>query len=591
MAAKRKRDHAAIATQYARDIVSGKIQACLYVKEACQRHLDDLENTSVLWPYTFDTKKANRVCKIIELLPLVKGSKFVGLNLILQPWQAFIVCNIFGWVKKTTGKRRFRKAYCELPKGNGKSALMSAIALIMLACDGEPGAEIYSAAITKEQAKIVFDTARQMALKCPRFCEKYGVEVAAHDIHLAEDTLSVFRALASEADSLEGKNPHLVVIDELHAHPTRKLYENLESAMGKRDNNLLFSITTAGSDRQGICYETRSHVIESLNKTFVDDTLFGIIYTLDDTDDWTKEENWVKANPNWDVSVEPETIIADGRRAIYTAHKAPSFQTKHLNIWVNADNALITARDWKACETPHMDIEDFHADPCFVGNDLAAKLDLAARIQLFTRTEKDDKLHYYVFGRYWVPAETIAKGNNDKYEGWAREDYIVRSSGATNDFDEIEQELRDLASQFDIRAMAFDPWNAKQMMDHLMADGAKVVEVRPTVENFSPALKELLAIIADKRIHHNGDPVLAWAMSNLVGHTDAKDNIFPRKERPENKIDPVIALLMALCMVGKTKPKQKFWVVSSQDATKPAQNRNKPLHEMSTQELLDKYAD
>ena len=560
---KPKRDHAAIATQYARDIVSGSIPACGYVKSACQRHLDDLANDSVLWPYTFDAKKANRVCKIIELLPLVKGSKFVGLNLILQPWQAFIVCNIFGWVKKSTGRRRFRKAYCELPKGNGKSALMSGIALYMLACDGEPGAEIYSAAITKEQAKIVFDTARQMALKCPRFLEKFGVEVAAHDIHLIADTLSVFRALASEADSLEGKNPHLAVIDELHAHPTRKLYENLESAMGKRDNNLLFSITTAGSDRMGICYETRGHVIETLDRVFVDDSLFGIIYTLDDTDDWALEENWIKANPNWGVSVEPETIINDGRRAIFTTHKQPSFQTKHLDIWVNADNALISARDWKACETPHMDIEDFHANPCVIGPDLASKLDLAAVIKLFTRTESDDKLHYYVFGKYWIPAETIEKSSNAKYEGWARDGYLERSSGATNDFDVIEQELKDTASQFDVQAMAFDPWNAKQMMDHLMADGAKVVEVRPTVDNFSPALKELLALIAERRIHHNGDPVLAWAMSNLVGHTDAKDNIFPRKERPENKIDPVIALLMAMCLVGKAKPKKKLWVVTS----------------------------
>jgi len=216
--AKPKRDHSAIATQYATDVVAGKIPACGWVQKACQRHLDDLANDSVLWPYTFDTKKANRVCKIIELLPLVKGSQFVGLNLVLQPWQCFIVCNLFGWVKKATGKRMFRKCYVEVPKGNGKSALMSGIALVMLACDGEPGAEVYSAAITKEQAKIVFETAQQMARKCRRFLEKYGVEVAAHDIHLAADTLSVFRALASEADSLEGKNPHLVVIDELHAH-------------------------------------------------------------------------------------------------------------------------------------------------------------------------------------------------------------------------------------------------------------------------------------------------------------------------------------------------------------------------------------
>lgn len=584
MAPKPKRDHSAIALRYAQDVVGGSIPACGWVKKAAQRHLDDLANDSVLWPYTFDTKKANRACKIIELFPLVKGSKFLGKNLVLEPWQCFCVALLFGWVKKDTGKRRFRKAYIEVPKGNGKSALMSGIALVMLACDGEPGAEVYSAAITKEQAKIVFETARQMALKCPRFLEKFGVEVAAHDIHLVNDTLSVFRALASEADSLEGKNPHLCVIDELHAHPTRKLYENLESAMGKRDNNLLLSITTAGSDRLGICYETRGHVIETLDKLFVDESLFGIIYTLDDTDDWTLEQNWIKANPNWGVSVEPETIINDGRRAIFTTHKQPSFQTKHLDIWVNADNALVSARDWKACETAGMDIEDFCADPCVIGLDLASELDLTARMNVFMRRNDDGKMHYYVFGKYWLPAETIEKSSNPKYEGWAREQYIIRSEGATNDFDEIEADIKEAASQLDVQNIAYDPWQMKQMADHLTANGAPMVKVRPIIENFSPALKKLLALIADKRIHHDGDPVLAWAMSNVVGHIDVKDNIFPRKERYENKIDPVVALLMALCLVGDDKPKPKFWVVTSKEPSKP-------IHEMMRQELLNKYAD
>ncbi len=503
----------------------------------------------------------------MELLSHVKGTQG-GRRFQLEPWQCFIVINIFGWVKKSSGEasqgrllRRFRKAYIEVPKGNGKSFLISAIALYMLALDGERGAEIYSAATTKEQARVVFDVAQQMARNCPKFLAKYGVDVAAHDIHLVNDPLSVFKPLASEADSLEGKNPHFAALDELHVQANRKLYENLESAMAKRDNNLLLSITTAGSDRLGICYEVRGHVIENLDRLFMDETLFGIIYTIDDTDDWTLEENWKKANPNWGVSVEVETVINDGRRAIFTTHKQPSFQTKHLCLWVNADQALISARDWAACQTVHMDIEDFHSDPCVIGLDLASKLDLAAQVNVFSRMEGGKK-HLYLFGRYWLPAETIEKSSNQKYEGWARDGYLERSSGATNDFDVIEQELKQTASQFDVKAIAFDPWNAKQLGDHMMADGATMVEVRPLVQNFSPALKELLALIAEKRIHHNGDPVMAWAISNVVGHTDANENIFPRKERPENKIDPVVALLMAMCLVKDTAQKRspKIWV-------------------------------
>jgi phage terminase large subunit-like protein len=482
------------ANQYARDVVSGSIPACNYVKLACQRHLDDLENKSVLWSYEFDIRSAERPCVFLELLPHVRGSNRGTLT--LEPWQCFIVCNLFGWVKKAGSRsrgqllRRFRKAYIEVPKGNGKSFLMSGIALYMLALDSELGAEIYSAATTKEQARVVFDVAQMMARNCPKFLAKYGVEVAAHDIHLANDPLSVFKPLASES-------------------------------------------------------------------------LFGIIYTIDDTDDWTKEENWVKANPNWGVSVEIETFVNDGRRAIFTTHKQPSFQMKHLNMWVNADQALISARDWAACQEASLDIEDFRSEKQAMAFDLAERLDLCARMQLFSRRHDDGKKHYYLFGKYWLPADTIEKSGNPKYEGWVRGGFLTRFPGPSNDFDVIEQEIRDAATQFETKGIAYDPWNAKQLSDHLIRDGFTMVKCRPTVENFSPPLKELLSLVAEQRIHHDGDPVMAWAISNLVGHTDAKGNIFPRKERDENKIDPVTALIMALFLVinEKDEPKRspKIW--------------------------------
>ncbi len=561
---KSKYNHSEDCHQYARDVVSGKIPACRFVVLACQRHLDNLARIpDPTWPYTFDEKKANRFCSFTELLPHVKGSQFVGKKFVLSPWQKFIFCNIFGWVKKADGLRRFRKAYVECPKGQGKSAMMSALGLYMTFLDSEPGAEVYSAARTTEQAKIVFATAQQMALKSPQLLEKYGIEVSAHHISLKTDPLSVFRALSSEANNLEGKNPHLCIVDELHvAH--RELYENLESAMGKRAQNLLFSITTAGSDRLGICYETRGHLIEILDKLYTDESFFGVIYTLDEeTDDWTQEASWIKANPNWGVSVDPESYSADARRAIFTTFKQPSFQTKRLCMWVNADHALISARDWQACYTPGLNIEDFGSTPCVIGVDLSSKLDLCAVVWLFARKEADGKQHLYVFGKYWLPAETIEKSSNPKYESWATDHYLEKAEGATNDFDAIEQELKDAGSKFDVRAISYDPWNAKQLADHMISDGAPMVEMRPLVANFSPALKELLALVAEKRIHHDGNPVLGWAISNLVGHYGPNDSLFPLKERYENKIDPVVAILMALCMIDKAKPKPSFFVVTS----------------------------
>jgi phage terminase large subunit-like protein len=481
---KPKRDYTAISHDYIADVISGKIPACRFVKLACQRNLDDLARIpDEAWLYIYDPKKAHRICTAMELFEHVKGPKG-GQKLILEPWQCFIITTLFGWVWKATGKRRFRKAHIEVPRGSGKSFIVSGIALFMLALDGESGAECFSAAVTREQAKIVFDSACQMAKRCPKFLEKYGVEVAAHDIHLTNDTLSVMRSLASEADSLEGKNPHFVVCDEIQAHKTRTLYEVLETAMAKRDNNLLLSIGTAGSDRLGIGYEVRGRVVEMLDKVYVDDSFWGCIWGLDPEDDWTTDESLQKANPNFGISVNPNTLREDHRRAIFTTHKQPSFQQKHMNIWTNADNALISAHDWQACYLPNLHIEDFREVPCVIGLDLSSKLDLCAVVWLFSKRHEDGKTHLYCFGRYWLPSETIEKSNNPKYEGWATEGYLQRVPGATNDFDVIEQELKDAASTYDVRSIVYDPWNAKMLADHLIKDGAPMVEIRPLVQNF-----------------------------------------------------------------------------------------------------------
>ena len=558
--AKVKRDHSAIALQYAHDVIAGTIPACRFVKLACQRHLDDLANDSVLWPYKFDPAKANRFCTFAELFKHVKGP-LARQFFVLEPWQCFIFCNLFGWVLKTTGKRRFRKAHVEVPRGSGKSFAVSVITLYMLSADGEAGAELFSAANTREQARIVLDVAREMAKNCPKYLEKYGVVVAANDIHLINDTLSVFKSLASEADSLDGKNPHLVIFDEIQAHKTRTLYEVMETALGKRDNNLMMSIGTAGFDRYGIGYEVRGRVIEMLDKVYPDETFFGIIYTIDEDDDWTTEESLQKANPNFGISVIADTIREDHRRAIFTTHKQASFQMKHMDIWTNASTALISARDWQACYTPHMDIEDFRKDRCEIGLDLASEQDLTAMMKLFIRNE-EGKQHVYVFGKYWLPDKAIEESSNAKYEGWARDEYITRCEKASVDFDQVEQYVKETAGAFDVKHIVYDPWQAKQMVDHLMANGAPMVLIKPFKENFSPALKTLLTLIADKRIHHNGDPVLAWCMSNVIGVYGPNDSIMPEKERYENKIDAVVAILMALCMV-KVEKAPVFWTVSS----------------------------
>jgi phage terminase large subunit-like protein len=573
-----KRDHCAIARQYCADVLSGKIPACEYVKQACQRQVNDLARD---WEFIFDEAKGNRVCKFIENLVHIKGSKWAGKNLILEPWQCFILTTVFGWVYKETGIRRFRRGHVEVPKGNGKSALSSGIALYMLCADKEPGAEIYSAATTRPQAKLVFDVAQAMARKCPKLCEKFGVQVNANDIAIPR-TNSVFRTFSSDANSVEGCNPQLVVVDELHAHPNRELYDNLETAMGKREQNLLWSITTAGNDRSGICFEVRSYVIDILSGKKHDEAVFGIVYTIDKKDDWALESSWIKANPNWGVSVFPNDIGQKATKAMQTASAQPSFKTKHLNVWVNTAHSWMDMRKWEMCGDEELSLDDFAGKPpiddpsckacgknkcpqhalvpgadCIVGMDLASRKDLVAIVLLFWKdVETVDKdgvhttaRHYYVFGTYWVPEAAVESTENSQYAGWATEGRLITSPGEINDFSLFEQELKNSSSHFNVLEIAHDPYLADMIVGHMVNEGLPtMVKVTQNVQNFSPVLKELEALVMAGRLHHNCDPILTWAVANVEVKPDHKDNIYPRKARGQdkNKIDPVIALLMAL---------------------------------------------
>lgn len=554
-----KRDYAAIAAQYMQDVISGDLPACKWVKAACQRQCDDLAKAD--WQYSYDARRGARVCAFIELLRHVKGPK-AGQRIRLEPWQVFITMVIFSWVDKTTLKRRFRRAYLECPKGSGKSLWSSGIALYMLALDGEQGAEVYSAATTRDQAKIVFAVAQQMARKAPELKQKYGVEVSQHSIHVIE-TMSWFRPLASKEDSLEGLNPHFVVIDELHAHRTREVFDSLTTAAVKRDQPLIWCITTAGSNREGICYEVRAYLTKILNHSVEDDRVFGIIFTIDDSDSWDDPASWRKANPNWGISVFPEAIAQEAHEALQMASKVPAFKQKHLNVWTNADSSWMDMRKWDSCADPSISESDaFEKIPCFIGVDLATRLDLIAVIRLHWLDsiwqgpwpqgvdEKDKirprKRHYWAFGTYWVPEATAEKASNSQYLGWISDGKLQTCPGETNDFDLVEQHVFDLSDQFTITEVAHDEWQAHSVMTHLQERGLTLAAVPMRAQFLSPAMDELEAAVMDGRFHFDGDPLMTWAISNVVAHRDRKGNLFPNKERPENKIDPATALLVAL---------------------------------------------
>ena len=543
------RDYAWIARQYARAVLAGGIPACRWVRAACQRQIDDLtcfKGRSS--PYRFNPvltdasglryRPADRACAFVEQLCHVKGP-LAGQPIQLEPWQAFILATVFGWVK-TDGKRRFRRSYIEVPRGNAKSTLSSAVGLYMLAADNEGGAEVYSLATTRDQARIVFGDAQTMVRRDRALREAFGIEVNAHNINIAR-TGSKFEALSSEGSTLDGLNIHFGCVDELHAHKTRTVYDVVETGTGKRDNSLLWVITTAGSNRAGICYETRTFVTKLLKGLFEDDSQFGIIYGLDDADDWASEEALLKANPNWGISVRPEVLLPLQAKAMQMPSAINNFKTKHLNEWVNADTAWMDMRSWEACADPGITEDEFIGEECYVALDLASKVDIAAKAKLFQRDGK-----FYAFLTYYLPESAAEDGRNSQYSGWARQGLLTLTPGNVTDFDQIEAELMADASRFQIVEVPFDPFQATQLSSHMLAEGLPMVEMRPTVLNFSEPMKQLEALVLQKRFVHNGDPILSWMISNVVCHRDQKDNIYPRKEREENKIDGVVALIMAL---------------------------------------------
>lgn len=538
------RDYVGIAEDYARDVVSGKIVACRWVKLSCERQLKDLSDG--VGHFHFDASKASRICVFIEYLRHVKGA-LAGQRILLEPWQVFILTTVFGWVDDD-GRRRFRYVYVEVPRGNGKSALSSGIALYMLAADGEYGAECYTFATTREQARIVFNAAQGMARLSKDVAKATGITVQAKTVTVMR-TGSVLEPKSSEGSTLDGLNTHLAVIDELHAHKTRDVYDVVSTSMGKRQQPLLWVITTAGFDTSGICYEVRTMVTRILAGQAVDESKFGIIYSIDEGDDWTTEEALRKANPNWGVSVMPAEVLSQQRTAIELPSAANNFKTKHLDVWCSASAAWMNMYAWNQCRDTTLSLSDFDGQPCSIGLDLGAKNDLTAKVRVFPYEDETGRRMYAVFPEFYLPQKTVDTAGNSQYQGWASQGLIHPTEGAMTDLNVIEEDIRDDLGRFDVTTVAYDPWQAIQLATSLSDAGAPMVEFRNTVQNLSEPMKWLEALVLDGRIRHDGNPVMEWMMSNVVARRDQKDNIFPRKERYENKIDGPVALIYALAML------------------------------------------
>lgn len=560
-AAAPERDFAGIALAYAKRAAADKDQVhhCKWVRLAGQRHLDDLKRSkSKDWPFKFDPWHANDVCDFIEGLPHIEG-KWETPTITLEPAQIFILSMVFGWRDKVTGLRRFTDTYIEMARKGAKSTLTAGVVLYCTTCEDEPGPLALIGATTGAQAQKVFNPARLMVQKTPDLQEAFGLHAWSKSITCDENG-GMIHTVNSRSNTQDGHNPHLAVLDELHAHKDRGLYDVLHSADGARRNPLYWKITTAGYILDGVCYEQRSFSTKVLERSIIAEHVFGIIFTLDGPKDFTPEraagddpydeKNWPKANPLMPVTPSIESM----RRLAVKAKGAPGeegeFFTKRLNKWMSAASAWLSVPKWTACGDPKLRLRDFAGLDCYIGGDLAHKSDLTA-LTLAALTPSDQLL---VKTWFFLPEAVLLRdGQSDRnnvtlYRQWHKLGKLITTPGDWVDQMRVERLIRRLNSVLRIRGVTFDHFAAaEEMASRLNADlddGDGFATILPkNAKNVTDPAKNLEARIigGPHLLRHDDNPVMTWCVGNAVVTRAVNGSILPKKETPMsmNKIDGV----------------------------------------------------
>jgi len=545
------------ATQYARAVVDGRVPACKWHRLACARHLKDLDRIgSAGFPYTWNPelidgdgvayRPAERICKFAELMPHIKGDWAGRGELItLEEWEVFILAGVFGWVHVETGKRRFRVADLIVPRKNSKSTLAAVIGNFMLAVDGEFGAEVYSGATSEGQAMEVFMPAVLMARAVPIYRQKFGVNVPAArqptNMSVTE-TNSKFEPVIGKPG--DGASPSCAIVDEYHEHKVSDLYDTMQTGMGARSQPLMLVITTAGSDISGPCYLHQKELEKILEGVVENDQRFGIIFGIDEGDDWTTEEALLKANPNFGVSVDAEFLRTQQRDAIADPRKQNTFKTKHLNVWVAAASPWLNLYNLQKTGDPKLTLEAFAGEECRVGLDLASKQDIASAVYEFKR-QIDGETHYYAISRNYVPQAAVDKPENAHYQAWVNSGHLIVTPGNMIDLEMIQEDILANAGTVIVREVAKDQWGGQQLGANLASEGFEVVDIPQQVRYLSEPMKDIQALVDAGRFHHDGNPCYVWQMSNVEVAPDRNENIFPRKLRAANKIDAAVGTILA----------------------------------------------
>lgn len=536
---------------YAQRVIAGEEVAGKYERLACKRFMRDLDRQGTeAFPYVIDVKLGGRACQFQELLCHIKGEWAKPIyedgmvryaKISLEDWQIFCEFQLFGWVHMETRLRRFRRSYEEVARKNAKSTRAAGRCLYLAFADDEPGAQVYSAATTGEQAREVFDTAREMVLRDSEFRERFGVTVGRHDI-TCPSTASSFKILNAEASTQDGLNVHGAAVDEVHAHKKRDLWDVIESADGARSQPLISAITTAGKDTGGICFELRSYTIKVLEGTHADETWFGVIYTIDEGDDWKDPKVWRKANPNLGISAKLDKLESTKTKAMATPSSRGNFLTKHLNVWTNAGSNWMDMEAWHACADPSLRDTDFTDCQAWAAVDLAEKSDFAANVKVFQR----DGI-WNVCTRLYYNEVASKESKTAQMQGWIDDGWVKVSPGNLTDFDMITTDLKADRDLHDLQEVGYDPALSSYWARQCIDAGLPMVEITQRSLFFTQPLQEIEALVLAGKLRHDGNPVMSWMVGNLVVLTSKYNELkSPTKNRSEDKIDGAIAMLMAL---------------------------------------------
>lgn len=533
-------------TAYAEAVANGTIPGGKYHILACQRHLRDMARVGTPeFPYRLDLKKSERFFKFCSRLKHYRG-EWAGQYITLQPWQQFSLGSCIAWVHTETGLRRVRTSYNELNRKQGKSLLAAVVAIYITFYDGEPGAAGFCLASKRSQAMLVFNDAKKLVQSSGL---KSRIKVMARNLHRI-DTASKLEPLG--ADPEDGLSPSLIIIDELHVMKNRDLMDVMETATGSRRQSLNWQITTAGNDPVSVCGDQHDYACKILDQVLVDETFFAFLAHADPADDWLDERTWIKANPNWNISIKPDDMRALATKAKNMPAAAAAFKQKRLGLWVNTDAPWLSIDGWRQGQSslsPEVFAAELAHESCWIGVDLASSIDLCALVAVFppTETRKTWRLLRWV----WTPRDTLLerqRRDRAPYVPWVEQGFLIAVDGVRLNQMVIRAVLKDLRTKVKIEQIGFDPWHADQVVDDLIDedgfDKEQVVLVPQTYAGMSKAALEYEASVLEGIVDANGCPLMAWCNANAVVQRDGKDNIYPVKKKSRGRIDPLMATII-----------------------------------------------